>query len=107
MQNGKKLYSSATAKVFFSLLFSLGLLNFSHAGDLTAAAAVQNISTMVEKQNNNTFHDPLLLIHEKWIHRQLNVSASYETPWQDSIILAKVSDYEQPGCAGLKASFSF
>ena len=61
----------------------------------------------IEKQRDVKNQEPIVLIREKWAHRSLNVSAAYETPWQDSAVLAKISDYQEPGCASIKASFSF
>jgi hypothetical protein len=108
MRNHKKLHLAARRKFLSGLFFVLGFFTLSNAEDLTAiAVSDQNIPVAIQKENNIWQGDSLLLLHERWMHRQLSVSASYETPWQDSEVLAKISDYQEPGCASIKASFSF
>ena len=112
MSKHKKLHCLASLKKIFTLLISLGFLNLSHAGDLTNLVPAQNIysnifSAQIEK-NKNTDDEPIVLLHEKWKHRSLNLFADFEEPWRDSAVEAKISDAQQEGgCALIKASFSF
>jgi len=101
---------SVTSKFFFVLAGLIGIVNFSRAEDLTAVSPTTSdfpTISKLQKQKSAGTQEPIVLLHQKWTHRTLNVCATYEMPWQDSVVLAKISSYQEPGCASIKASFSF
>jgi len=110
MLSRKMSYSPKSLKFYFALFISIGFLNCSRAGDLTVLANVPAASSTAKSQTSavGMGERSIVLFHEKWRHRSLNLCASYEEPWRDSAVAAKISDgHQEGGCAFIKASFSF
>jgi hypothetical protein len=110
MLRRKKLCSSKVLKVLFAVFFAVGFLSCSRAGELNAEADAPTGSLRPEvlMPDPAASKKPLVLFHEQWKHRSLNLFAAYEEPWRDSAVRAKITDgHQEGGCAFIKASFSF
>jgi len=94
--------------------------DFSHKNSSLETASLQNETTAVaspdvrlEKQINSSQHDSFQLVHENLTSSsQSNVSfslqAGYGRIWDEQSMLQKIScDRQDPGCAYVRADFSF
>jgi hypothetical protein len=106
------LFHLSTTSNCFCLITSLLILNATStlAGEPASETAAELSSDVrLEKQTNPDQGDAFLLVRENLrSNRYVSVQAGYERVWDDESVLRKIaSDRPEPGCAYIKASFSF